>query len=106
MKFGLFHEFPCHGELGQSEVFEESFALVDQAENLGVDAVWLAEYHFLPQRSVWPANLATALELISSHRVQVGDMITHRLGLEDAGLGFKLTAEAQSSLKVIVEPQR
>ncbi len=53
-----------------------------------------------------PADLATALELIRARRVRVGEMITHRLGLADTGLGFKLTAEAQSSLKVIVEPQR
>ena len=53
-----------------------------------------------------PANLASALELIGAGSVRVGEMITHRLGLAEAGLGFKLTAEAQSSLKVIVEPQR
>ena len=53
-----------------------------------------------------PADLATALELIGTGRVRVGEMITHRLGLAEAGLGFKLTAEAQSSLKVIVQPQR
>lgn len=53
-----------------------------------------------------PADLATALDLIGAKRVRVGDMITHRLGLAEAGLGFKLTAEAGSSLKVIVEPQR
>jgi L-iditol 2-dehydrogenase len=53
-----------------------------------------------------PADLATALELIGTGRVRVGDMISHRLGLAEVGLGFKLTAEAQSSLKVIVQPQR
>ena len=53
-----------------------------------------------------PSNLASALELIGVKSVRVGEMITHRLGLEEAGLGFKLTAEAQSSLKVILEPQR
>ena len=53
-----------------------------------------------------PADLATALELIGAGSVKVGDMITHRLGLAEAGMGFKLTAEAGSSLKVIVEPQR
>ncbi len=51
-----------------------------------------------------PADLATALEMIASGRVQVGQMISHRLGLEDSGLGFKLTAQAQSSLKVIIQP--
>ena len=53
-----------------------------------------------------PADLATALEMIGSGRVQVGDMISHRLGLAEAGLGFRLTAEAGDSLKVIIQPQR
>ena len=53
-----------------------------------------------------PSDLAAALELISAGRVQVERMISHRLGLADAGLGFKLTAEARDSLKVIIQPQR
>ena len=53
-----------------------------------------------------PADLATALEMIVSGRVQVGQMISHRLGLAEAGLGFKLTAEAGDSLKVIIQPQK
>ena len=53
-----------------------------------------------------PSDLAAALELISAGRVQVERMISHRLGLADAGLGFKLTAEARDSLKVIIQPQK
>ncbi len=53
-----------------------------------------------------PADLAAAMALIGARRVQVSDMVTHRLGLAEAALGFRLTAEAQDSLKVIVEPQR
>jgi len=53
-----------------------------------------------------PADYATALELIRSRRVPVRDMITHRLGLAETGLGFQFVAEAQESLKVIIEPQR
>ena len=53
-----------------------------------------------------PGDLAAALDLIAAGRVQVGQMISHRLGLEDAALGFKLTAEAADSLKVIIQPQR
>ena len=53
-----------------------------------------------------PADLATALEMIGSGRVQVGQMISHRLGLAEAGLGFKLTSEAGDSLKVIIQPQK
>ncbi len=53
-----------------------------------------------------PGDLATALEMIASGRVQVGEMISHRLGLGDTGLGFKLTSEAADSLKVVIQPQR
>ena len=53
-----------------------------------------------------PADLATAMEMIAAGRVQVGEMISHRLGLDQAGLAFQLTAQASDSLKVILEPQR
>ena len=53
-----------------------------------------------------PGDLAIALDLIASGRVQVGDMISHRLPLEETALGFKLTAGASESLKVVIEPQR
>ncbi|PIX26992.1 MAG: alcohol dehydrogenase [Chloroflexi bacterium CG_4_8_14_3_um_filter_45_15] len=53
-----------------------------------------------------PADYATALELIRSGRVYVQDMITHRLGLAETGLGFQIVAQAQDSIKVIIEPQR
>ena len=53
-----------------------------------------------------PGDLAAALGLIAAGRVQVGQMISHRLSLGDAALGFKLTAEAADSLKVIIQPQR
>ena len=53
-----------------------------------------------------PADLATAMDMIASGRVQVGEMISHRLGLAEAELGFKLTADAGDSLKVIIQPQK
>ncbi len=53
-----------------------------------------------------PADYATALELIRARRVPVREMITHRLGLAETGLGFQLVAEAQNSIKVIIEPQK
>lgn len=53
-----------------------------------------------------PADYTTAVELIRSRRVRVRDMITHRLSLAEAGLGFQLVAQGQDSMKVIIEPQR
>ena len=53
-----------------------------------------------------PADIAVALELIRACRVRVGEVITHRLGLAETGLGFKLVAEARDCLKVNIHPQR
>jgi len=53
-----------------------------------------------------PADYAAALELIHARRVRVDEMITHRLSLAKAGLGFQLVADARNSIKVIIEPQR
>ena len=52
------------------------------------------------------ADYATALELIHAGKIHVRDMITHRLGLAETGMGFQLVAQAQDSIKVIIEPQR
>jgi threonine dehydrogenase-like Zn-dependent dehydrogenase len=49
-------------------------------------------------------DLVESIELIRTRQVQVGDMITHRLPLAEAGLGFQLTASGQDSIKVIIDP--
>ncbi|MEW5749047.1 MAG: zinc-dependent dehydrogenase [Candidatus Thermoplasmatota archaeon] len=53
-----------------------------------------------------PADYAAALELIRTRMVRVREMITHRLPLSQAALGFQLVADARDSMKVIIEPQR
>ncbi len=53
-----------------------------------------------------PADYAAALELIHTRRIRVREMITHRLGLAETGLGFQLVVETQNSIKVIIETQR
>jgi L-iditol 2-dehydrogenase len=67
---------------------------------------WRTEITLTTSYAGSPADYATALRLIQAHRVPVREMITHRLSLADTGLGFQLVAEAQDSLKVIIEPQR
>ncbi|GAH45177.1 unnamed protein product, partial [marine sediment metagenome] len=51
-----------------------------------------------------PADYQTALELIRVGTIRVSQMITHRLGLAETGLGFRLVTEARNSIKVIIEP--
>jgi len=53
-----------------------------------------------------PADYQMALELIRAGTIPVRQMITHRLSLAETGLGFQLVADAQNSIKVIIETQR
>lgn len=71
-----------------------------------VNDFWRNGITLMPSYGAAPVDLAVALELIRAHRVPVGEMITHRLSLAEAGLGFRLAAEAHESIKVILEPQR
>ena len=54
-EFGMFHEFQCPAGTSQPAAFAESFAQVDAAERWGLDAMWLAEIHVAPERSVCSA---------------------------------------------------
>jgi L-iditol 2-dehydrogenase len=53
-----------------------------------------------------PADMQEALDLIAAGRVDVGALVTHRLGLEETARGFALMVRADASLKVVIEPQR
>jgi L-iditol 2-dehydrogenase len=53
-----------------------------------------------------PFDITIAIEMIRAHRLPLREMITHRLSLEETGLGFQLVAEAKDSIKVIIEPHR
>ncbi len=53
-----------------------------------------------------PNDLKDALKVLSSKKLNVKDMITHRLSLKEAAEGFRLMAEGTQSLKVILEPNR
>ena len=76
MEFGLFVEFSTRDGVSQARVFDESFAMVDAAEELGADVVWLAEYHFEPDRSVLSAPLTIASAVAArTKRVKVGTAV-------------------------------
>jgi L-iditol 2-dehydrogenase len=73
---------------------------------LPVNDLWFNGTNVVTTYAGSPADCAVALTLIRARSVRVREMITHRLGLAETGLGFKLVAEAQDSIKVIIEPQR
>jgi len=70
------------------------------------DLFWRNEITLTSSYGGCPADYAAALELLTAGKIRVKEMITHRLGLAETGLGFELVARARNSLKVIIEPQR
>lgn len=49
-------------------------------------------------------DIERAIHLLQANRLTVGDMITHRLPLDEIQKGFDLVAAADQSMKVIIEP--
>ena len=73
MEFGIFHEFPSLPGRSHAEAFAQSFELVDGAERWGLDAMWLGELHFDPERSVLSAPLCVASAIAArSQRMKIG----------------------------------
>ncbi|MFP3897805.1 MAG: zinc-dependent dehydrogenase [Dehalococcoidia bacterium] len=70
------------------------------------DLFWRNEITLTSSYGGSPADYAAALDLIQVGEIRVLEMITHRLGLAETGLGFQFVARARDSLKVIIEPQR
>ncbi len=72
-EFGIFHEFSRAPGASDAQTFAQSFAQIDDAERLGLDVAWLAELHFLPERSVASAPLLLASALAArTRRIRIG----------------------------------
>lgn len=68
--------------------------------------IWRNEVTMTTSYAASGIDITATMELIANKRVNVQDMITHRLPLAETGKGFKLVADARESIKVIIEPQR
>ncbi len=62
MHTGLFLEFPALDDVTDQQAFQQGFRVAEEAERLGVESVWLAEYHFIPFSVLSsPVMVATAI---------------------------------------------
>ena len=70
------------------------------------DLFWRNDVTLTTSYAASPADYAAALELIRAGNMRVREMITHRLGLADTGLGFHMVTHPaeHNSIKVIIEP--
>ncbi len=78
----------------------------DEELNIDINAFWRDSKSVKVSYGAAPIDNQQALDLIRTGRVEVEDMITHRLPLDDIGEGFRLTCDGTNSLKVIIEPNR
>ncbi|MEW6368548.1 MAG: zinc-dependent dehydrogenase [Acidobacteriota bacterium] len=65
---------------------------------------WRNEVRMLPSYGCAPLDAVVAIDLIRTKRMPLDRLITHKLSLDQIGLGFRLVAEAAESMKVIIEP--
>lgn len=73
MEFGMFHEFPSLPGRSETEAFDEAMEQVDMAERCGLDAMWLAEIHFAPERTYLSAPLPIAAAIAArTSRMKIG----------------------------------
>jgi L-iditol 2-dehydrogenase len=70
------------------------------------EVLWRTDVTLTTSYGASPYDYQTALEMIRAGTIPVRPMITHRLPLAKAGLGFQLVARASDSIKVIIEPQK
>src|SRR5213595_164783 len=73
MEFGMFHQFPVVPGQSETDAFEQAFEQVDAAERYGLDAMWLAELHVDPARSVLAAPMTIASAIAArTERIKIG----------------------------------
>ncbi len=103
---------------GAMQALSQAFQLVDRGAALLFFApadpearvempfnhVWWQELTITSSYAGSPRDIRAAMELIASGRINVKDMITHRLPLERTQEGFGLVAQAGRSIKIVVEP--
>ena len=76
MEFGMFHEFQRLPGASDAAAFADSFAQVDAAERMGLDAMWLAELHFAPERSVLSSPMMIAATIAQrTERMKIGTAV-------------------------------
>lgn len=72
----MFHEFQALPGESPAQSFANSFAQVDAAERLGLDAMWLAELHFNPERSVLASPMILAASIAQrTKRMKIGTAV-------------------------------
>ena len=79
------------------------FAIPNRDIAIPIPDFWRNELTVTSSYGAAPADLAAALDLIATQKINVKDTITQTLPLEQIQAAFKIVAEAKESLKVVLE---
>jgi len=67
---------------------------------------WRKEITMKTSYGAAPKDLEESLKILAQRGINVTDMITHRLSLQEIAEGFRLMSYADKYLKIIIEPNR
>jgi len=80
------------------------FAIPGRNIEIPTEDFWRNEITVTSSYGAAPVDLEEALELIKNGKINVKDMITHILPLDQIQKGFKIVSDAGESLKVVLRP--
>jgi L-iditol 2-dehydrogenase len=80
------------------------FAIPSEDVCIPISDFWRNELTVTSSYGAAPVDLEEAISLMQAREINVADMITHRLALDDIQEAFKIAADAEESLKVVVHP--
>ena len=78
----------------------------DEKLEIPINDFWRSEIKVMTSYGAAPNDLKESIDVIKNRKINLNDMITHRLKFDEIQRGFNLVAEAKESLKVIVEPNK
>ncbi|MFH0826715.1 MAG: alcohol dehydrogenase catalytic domain-containing protein [Candidatus Omnitrophota bacterium] len=85
------------------------FAPTEKSLNVSMpfnEVFWRTEITLTSSYAGSPHDYQEALGLIAQKKLQLTEMVTHRLKLDEIGRGFRLVQEARESIKVIIYPHK
>ena len=78
----------------------------DEKLEIPINDFWRNEIKMMTSYGAAPNDLEESIKLIASKKLNLNEMITHKLKFAEIQKGFQLVAGAKDSLKVIVEPNK
>ncbi len=78
----------------------------DEPLDIPINDFWKNEIKMMTSYGAAPKDLEESIKIIASGKINLKEMVTHKLRLDEIGKGFQIVAEAKDSIKVIIEPDK